>query len=30
MLITVVVLGVIVTIAFFTGSPMFGGFDMVR
>jgi len=30
MLITVVVLGVIVTIAYFTGSPMFGGFDMVR
>jgi len=30
MLITVVVLGAIVTIAYFTGSPMFGGFDMVR
>jgi len=30
LLIAVVVLGAIVTIAFFTGSPMFGGFDMVR
>jgi len=30
LLIAAVVLGIIVTIAFFTGSPMFGGFDMVR
>jgi hypothetical protein len=25
-----IVLGSIVTIAFFLGSPMFGGFDMMR
>tara|TARA_B100001079_G_scaffold172431_1_gene147917 strand:- start:388 stop:492 length:105 start_codon:yes stop_codon:yes gene_type:complete len=30
LLIVAVVLGVIVTVAFFSGSPMFGGFDMVR
>jgi len=25
-----VVLGIVVTIAFFMGSPMFGGYDMMR
>jgi len=25
-----IVLGIVVTIAFFMGSPMFGGYDMVR
>jgi|TARA_B100001750_G_scaffold150163_1_gene120301 hypothetical protein len=25
-----IVLGIVVTIAFFMGSPMFGGYDMMR
>jgi len=25
-----VVLGIVITIAFFMGSPMFGGYDMMR
>ncbi len=30
LVICAIVLGSIVTIAFFSGSPMFGGFDMIR
>jgi hypothetical protein len=25
-----IVLGIVITIAFFMGSPMFGGYDMMR